>query len=268
MKLSAFTIAYQLEKIGVPFELCIQHHLDLADEYIVLDLGSIDGTWEKLNDHFGREKTVKLYRLDEPITAINRHWLNKGKDMAYRFTTGDWALINDLDEYIHERDFQHIRKLIERYDGQNVIFGFDYAHFIGSYRTRIVGNYFKWKQILFPRHEILSTKGHLDGGTFFPEDGSRYEYIDSGVVVYHYWQLWEYANKHEGPNSFWKDRLKKDYCRYIRHDGYYPKPVRENPQRFICDDFECLKYVKTAPKQLPNMNAKGYEDRPPKENQG
>jgi len=264
MKLSAFTISFQLEEVAIPFELCIRHHLDLVDEYVVLDLGSRDGTWEKLNDIFGNERAVKLIRIKEPINKINSYWLNKGKDMAYRHTTGDWALINDLDEYIHERDFPHIRDLIKAHKDEKVIFGFDYAHFVGNYRTRIVGNYFKWKQILFPRHDILSTKGHIDGGTFFPEDGSRYEYIDSGIVVYHYWLLWKW--KKEDLNTVdWKGRQDKEYCRYIRHDGYYPRPVREHPERFVCDNFECLKYIKIAPKHLPNMNPKGYEDRPPDE---
>jgi glycosyltransferase involved in cell wall biosynthesis len=88
----------------------LRHHLPLADEIIVNEGYSTDGTYEAIS------------RLDPKIRITRTHWgqatsfdwfLNF-KNEARRQCTGDWCILLDCDEFIPEWEFERLRRYLER----------------------------------------------------------------------------------------------------------------------------------------------------------
>jgi glycosyltransferase involved in cell wall biosynthesis len=101
-KLSIFTITYNEAE---HLEFWYKQHKDLADEIIVVDTDSIDGT---------QEIAKKL-----PIKFIETKWHHsfaEAKNLAIRHCSGDWLLSLAPDYWINKRNFKMIRKAIEAND--------------------------------------------------------------------------------------------------------------------------------------------------------
>lgn len=112
MKISAFMPLTNPEKRGDTYLEAIITHLYWADELIVVDGGSTDGSLEKIraiND--SRIRIVK-----EPWDQENWSWAqfavawNRGLKEA----TGDWVAAGETDHIFHENEAKRVRQEIER----------------------------------------------------------------------------------------------------------------------------------------------------------
>lgn len=112
MKISAFIPVTNPEKRGDTYLEAIQTHLYWADELIVVDGGSTDGSIEKikaLNDS-------RIRIVEEPWNQEDWSWAqfavtwNRGLKEA----TGDWVAAGESDHIFHESEAGRIRSEVER----------------------------------------------------------------------------------------------------------------------------------------------------------
>jgi glycosyltransferase involved in cell wall biosynthesis len=109
----------------------LRHHLPLADEIIVNEGFSSDGTYEAISS------------LSPKITVHRSHWDRSDpngwhrtfKNEARRLCTGDWAILLDCDEFIPEWEFDRLRTLLETTD--KMIVPVRFTHFYGNYHVYI-----------------------------------------------------------------------------------------------------------------------------------
>lgn len=101
-KLTIFTITYNEAE---HLEFWYKQHKDLADEFVVVDTDSIDGT----------QKIAKKL----PIKFIETKWHHSfagAKNIALRHCTGDWILSLAPDYWINKRNFKLIKDAINKND--------------------------------------------------------------------------------------------------------------------------------------------------------
>lgn len=129
MKLSLYTFV----KNGIYYDFhlveMLKHHLPLADEIVVNEGYSSDGTYEAIRN------------LDPKITIVRNHldrsdpqsWHRKAKDQARQRCTGDWCILMDCDEFIPEWEFERLRDHLARTEKHIVCA--KYKHFYGNYKV-------------------------------------------------------------------------------------------------------------------------------------
>src|SRR5688500_3753831 len=105
MKLSIYTFIKDGLFLDYHVVAMLKHHLSLADEIVVVEGQSTDGTYEAIKD------------LDAKITVIRSHpvttdpsisWLTACKNESRRGCTGDWCILLDCDEFIPEWEFERL----------------------------------------------------------------------------------------------------------------------------------------------------------------
>jgi glycosyltransferase involved in cell wall biosynthesis len=109
MRLSIYTFV----KDGLFYDFhvvdMLRHHLPLADEIIVNEGYSSDGTYER------------IAHLDPKVKVFRSHWGKPTsfdwflgfKNEARRRCTGDWCILLDCDEFIPEWEFARLRDHLE-----------------------------------------------------------------------------------------------------------------------------------------------------------
>lgn len=129
MRLSIYT--FVKDGLYLDFHLLemLNHHLPLADEIIVNEGFSRDGTFEAIR---GIDEKIKVVRNRLDQSEPNA-WLRKAKDQARRCCTGDWCILLDCDEFIPEWEFARLRRELEL--ARKPIFAAKYKHFYGNYRV-------------------------------------------------------------------------------------------------------------------------------------
>jgi tetratricopeptide (TPR) repeat protein len=119
---------------------CVAHHRALADEIVVLDTGSTDGTRD-LARAAGARVSAQPWRDD----------FAAARNAAVEIATGDWVLALDADEWIEPADFPRIRALVEH--GERA-----------GYRLRLRtytndSELFDWRALTGPVPEVVRARG-------------------------------------------------------------------------------------------------------------
>ncbi|MEK3883889.1 glycosyltransferase family 2 protein [Paenibacillus sp. PL2-23] len=139
---------------------CLNSIIELADEIIIVDTGSVDRTKE-----IAMQYTNKVYDFT---------WSNDfsaARNESLRFATSKWVLVLDADEYVEANDIPVIREfLIKEQPFANTIYGISVFSFLGkSIRTgkiteaavsRLLPNHFGIK-FYRPIHEQLCSNEEL-----------------------------------------------------------------------------------------------------------
>jgi glycosyltransferase involved in cell wall biosynthesis len=110
-------------------EAMLRHHLSLADEIIVNEGHSSDGTYEAIAQIDPR---IRVHRFDWTRSNPDS-WHRDFKNQARRLCTGDWCILLDCDEFIPEWEFERLRAFLEVTDKPIVPVRF--THFYGNYRV-------------------------------------------------------------------------------------------------------------------------------------
>lgn len=127
--LTIFTLAYNLEKIRYPWRACIASALHFADEVLVAECFSTDGTYEGL---------LEIQAANPKLRIIRHPW---GQDCTIQRTLAemlsaearsDWIFYLNADEVLHESSVFALDKMAK--DGVNYGMA-HYTHFLGNFHT-------------------------------------------------------------------------------------------------------------------------------------
>jgi len=113
--LSGYTTTKDVIMSDYPWRESITSLLGFCDEVIVVDGGSEDGTWEELQKWAKTEKRLRPYQ-------VKRDWDHyrfatydyQQKAVARSLCKGDWCWQSDVDEIVHEDDYQKVKKLAKQ----------------------------------------------------------------------------------------------------------------------------------------------------------
>lgn len=110
--ISGYTTAYNAVKQEYPFEACIKSMLQFCDEVCVVDGGSTDGTWEKLEAMAAQEPKLKVKQVIRDWKS-KRHPVFDGlqKAEARAMCTKEFCWQMDSDEIVHEDDAPRVAEM-------------------------------------------------------------------------------------------------------------------------------------------------------------
>jgi len=240
----------------------IKHHLPFADEIVVNDGFSTDGTYEAIA---GLDPKVRVVRnhLDRSEPSA---WLRRSKDEARRLCTGDWCVLMDCDEFLPEWEFDRLRAHMQATD-KHVLLA-TYKHFYGNYKV-VYDNPSKpfpprQKRIAHrnrPDIEIYgdgSDVGITALGSAAEDDAFVFHVHHFGEVrnaarLRHKWHIQsrrDVGNRWSWVPGFIFDLLPHRWSdgAFLRHlhayEGPYVKAVRDNPEEFVRDDFSLYEQLR------------------------
>jgi glycosyltransferase involved in cell wall biosynthesis len=242
-------------------EAMIRHHLPLADEIIVNEGMSSDGTYERIT---AIDPKVKVFRSDWSRPE-GMQWYCAFKDAARRHCTGDWCLYLDCDEFIPEWDFDRLRSRLEH--AVEDLLAIDVLNFYGNFRIFHVNP----KASHWPDRKMALHRNRPD--VEFWGDGSNvrihgrefaWPTREHEFVLHHFGcvrnpaRLREKWRNQQGriygtmripipkwlfailPHQ-WND---PDFRPYLAiYDGEPVKAVRDDPDEFVRDGFEMLRLL-------------------------
>ena len=115
-KVSGYTTTRNCISQKYPFEESIKSMLGFADEVVVVDGGSDDGTWELLVDWSEKEEKLNVYQ-ESRDWSHTRHAVFDGlqKAVARSKCTGEFLWQMDSDEIVHEDDYEKIISLCKNF---------------------------------------------------------------------------------------------------------------------------------------------------------
>ena len=168
--IGAYTTTYNCISQGYPFEESIQSLLANFDEVIVVDAGSTDGTWERLQEIEGIRAYQHTVDFDHPRWAIHSDGDLKAKARGY--VTCDWCWQMDVDEVIAGDQREKLQRLLQTATKTNDIIALPVVEFWGSSgKVRIDVNPWKWR--VSRNHEHI-THGIPSELRFKDEEGNVY----------------------------------------------------------------------------------------------
>lgn len=272
MKISIYTFVQN----GIRFDFhvveMLKHHIDLADEIIVNEGYSTDGTYEAIKDLHPK---IKVFRSHWDKSDPKR-WYQKFKNACREKCSGDWCILLDCDEFIPEWEFERIRETLAKAD--KIIYPMKYINFYGNYKVfNTAPERFHWPAIKYTIHKNLpDIKVWGDGSnvklTLWEDNYYPASHVGEPFVTVHHFgfvrhparlrQKWRKQKLRNDNNKWdfvpdfvfnlfphnWLDPYFLDSLEL--YDGPYIRAVRENPQEFIRDSLRTYQYLqkKRGPK--------------------
>lgn len=142
---SGYTTTLDCFKHKYPYEDSIRSMLGFCDEVVVVDGGSTDGTWERLEIWAKDEPRLKIYRN-------NRDWSHKRfavfdgdqKAVARSYCTGDFCWQMDADEVLPEKDWSKVRDLCKSFPKNTILLCLPVVEYWGS-KSKVRMDVTPWK---------------------------------------------------------------------------------------------------------------------------
>jgi len=166
----AYTTTYNCISQGYPFEECINSLKANFDEVIVVDAGSSDGTWERLQAIEGIRAYQHLVDFNHPRWAI--HSDGDLKAIAREYVTCDWCWQMDVDEVIHLDSREKIQNILQLAPKAYDVVSLPVVEYWGSTgKVRMDVNPWKWR---VSRNKDEITHGIPVELRYKDEDGNLY----------------------------------------------------------------------------------------------
>jgi glycosyltransferase involved in cell wall biosynthesis len=191
--ISGYITTYNCEKQGYPYTQSIQSMLLFCDEVCVVDGGSTDGTFEKLQE-LSKDNRIK-------IQQINRDWNNPRfavfdgmqKAAARKMCTSEFCWQMDSDEIVHEDDAQKILDICNKFPKNIEIISLPVIEYWGGpEKVRVDIQPWKWRLSRNLSHITHGIPAHLrmidqDGNTYSApgSDGCDMIHNQTGQVIPH-----------------------------------------------------------------------------------
>jgi hypothetical protein len=248
----------------------LRHHLPLAEEIIVNEGYSTDGTFERIT------------QIDPKIKVFRRHWgAATGldwylgfKNEARQACTGDWCILLDCDEFIPEWDFERLRAHLER--TEELMLPVKLINFYGNFKVfHRAPEKVTWPARKMILHRNLPEIEVWGDGSNVRVRGTEMSWGEASVefVCHHFGfvrrasrlrEKWRnqgtlYSGKRKWlrlpsfvfnwfPHSWADPQFLPDLDVY---DGPYVKAVRDNPEEFVRDGMSLYHQLK---RHVPAVN--------------
>lgn len=172
--LSGYSTTYNCVEQNYPFVESISSLLDVCDEVVVVDSGSTDGTWDVLAAMAQDNSKLKIKQIevdwDHPRFAYKSDGMQKAA--ARDLCTGDFCWQQDVDEVIHENDYEKIRNLLTSIPKSVNLICLPVVEFWGNKgKIRIDINPWKWR---LSRNHPEITHGIPASLRMYDENGELY----------------------------------------------------------------------------------------------
>jgi glycosyltransferase involved in cell wall biosynthesis len=274
LSLSLYTFAKDALYFDFHLVDMLKHHLPLADQIVVNEGYSTDGTYEAIKD---LDPKIQVHRT-EWDQSTPREWSIRFKNHARRLCTGEWCILIDCDEFIPEWDFDRIRHTLATTD--KTILPLKYLHFYAN--NKVVNTRpekLGWPVIKHAVHRNspdieawgdgsnVGYNGHLDYGS--PLVGSEplatvhhFGFVRKASRLRHKWRIQTKRNRENRwdwvptfaydllPHRWADPDLLDDLAVY---DGPQVRAVRDNPSEFVRDNYAL--YTLLAKRDLPRHPA-------------
>ncbi len=145
--ISGYTTTRNCISQKYPFDKAIESMLGFANEVVVVDGGSSDGTWEFLEEWASKEPRLKPYKIERDWDH-KRHALFDGqqKSEARSRCTGDFLWQMDSDEIVHEDHYEKIIGLCKNFpDNVDLVSLPVIEYWGGPEKVRMDINPWKWR---------------------------------------------------------------------------------------------------------------------------
>ena len=146
-KISGYTTTRNCISQKYPYEEAIQSMLGFSDEVVVVDGGSDDGTWERLESWSKEEERLKVYKIERDWNH-KRHAVFDGlqKAEARSRCTGDFLWQMDSDEIVHEDHYKKIVALCKNFPENVDLISLPVIEYWGGpEKVRMDINPWKWR---------------------------------------------------------------------------------------------------------------------------
>jgi glycosyltransferase involved in cell wall biosynthesis len=192
MSISVYTTTYNaLER-----EYCviegIKSALNFADEIVVVDTGSTDGTVDAIRA-LNSDK-INIYQF-QWLDRIGWAMYKIIKSIALAKCTSDWCVLMDADECFHERDYEKIKRIPNHMADNIVAVYFNTLHFYKDYR-HLLNGYPKWRDLYIRKvYMVRNNLGihHGNAGTDIDAHLNRHgmpipedQKVHLDISVFHY----------------------------------------------------------------------------------
>jgi glycosyltransferase involved in cell wall biosynthesis len=264
VKLSLYTFV----KDGLYYDFhvieMLKHHLPLADEIIVNEGYSSDGTYEEIAA-INSEKIKIIRRKWEGGRGLE--WVRSFKNEARKQCTGDWCLLLDCDEFIPEWEFASLRGYLET--TRETIAPLKLTNFYGNYKVyHAQPAKVTWPDIKMVIHRNFSDIEVVGDGSNVRRSNAEWDWKGERepFQCHHFGfvrrpsrlrEKWRnmrgklYNNKlpwfripaflFDWFPHHWKD---PQFMHDLRtYEGPYVKAVRDNPPEFVRDRFVLYDYL-------------------------
>jgi hypothetical protein len=265
MKISIYTGVRNGLSLDFPIAEMLTHHLPLADEIVVNEGYSEDGTFEKIRDIDPKIRIIRHSWDRSDPSAWHRRF---GED-ARRACTGDWCIKLDCDEFIPEWEFGRVRELLAQ--TRATVLPVRFVHFYANYQvvnTRPEKS--RWPRFGFRIHRNVADIEVVGDGANIRQVQHDFPAIgDEWIECHHFGavrhparlrQKWrnDTAMKRARPGFDWIPRFVFDLFPHnwydedfigdlAPYDGPHVAAVRTNPGRFVRDGLSVLKHVRGRP---------------------
>jgi len=222
--LSGYTTTKNVIKSDYPWRESIQSLLAFCDEVVVVDGGSDDGTWENLESWAIHEEKLKIYQ-------VKRDWNHyrfavfdgQQKAVARSLCKGDWCWQMDVDEVVHENDYEKVKKLARQIPKSVKLVCLPVIDYWGKEdKVRVDVNPWKWR---LSRNDTHITHD-------IPAQHRRYD--EKGNVY----------------------SIGSDGCDYVHTDNYQPTPHMS----FYTPQHEQIRQQILNDKNFKEQNLKNYSN--------
>ncbi len=188
MFVSGFTIARNVVKADYPINEAILSILPLCDEVIVAVGKSEDSTLEYIKTIDSDKIKIIETVWDDSLREGGRVLADEtNKALKAVNPNANWCIYIQADECLHEKDYVHLRQMMQLYKSDDNIDGllFNYNHFYGTYDYLADSRawYKREVRIIKNKPEIFSYK---DAQGFRKHNNQKLSVAQTQASVYHY----------------------------------------------------------------------------------